>query len=251
MVTALDLYCDLLAEPGVLSAPFERYGSELRLVAAASRRLVEKMVTLDSGDVSRLADLDGFAHENRMFPAQPVIERKTTSAQRWDSLPPVPIDNLAAELLANRNLLAALAGPAICVTVETEGREKPVRLSGEDLTRMLVNLVRNATEAMSGSGTIHIRLSKSPSPPTGTGSLALSIDDSGPGIPANALEKIFTAGFTTHIPSTPDAHGSATHRGLGLSIVQSIVEAAGGIVRAENRVPSGARFVLEFPLRNR
>ncbi len=53
MVTALGLYCDLLEEPGVLAAPFLHYGSELRLVAAASRRLVEKLVALDSAQDSR------------------------------------------------------------------------------------------------------------------------------------------------------------------------------------------------------
>ena len=47
MVTALGLYCDLLEEPGVLAQPFLHYGSELRLVATASRRLVEKLVALD------------------------------------------------------------------------------------------------------------------------------------------------------------------------------------------------------------
>ena len=36
-------------------------------------------------------------------------------------MPAVPIENLAAELLANRNLLAALAGPAIALTVDAEG----------------------------------------------------------------------------------------------------------------------------------
>src|SRR5580658_7709406 len=47
MVTALGLYCDLLEEPGVLAAPFAHYGSELRLVASASRRLVEKLVAIE------------------------------------------------------------------------------------------------------------------------------------------------------------------------------------------------------------
>ena len=47
MVTALGLYCEFLEEPGVLATPFLHYGQELRLVAAASRRLVEKIVALD------------------------------------------------------------------------------------------------------------------------------------------------------------------------------------------------------------
>ena len=51
MVTALGLYCDLLEEPGVLATQFLHYGSELRLVAAASRRLVEKLVALDAENV--------------------------------------------------------------------------------------------------------------------------------------------------------------------------------------------------------
>ncbi len=45
MVTALDLYCDLLQGPGVLAAPFAHYSGELRLVAAASRRLVDKLIS--------------------------------------------------------------------------------------------------------------------------------------------------------------------------------------------------------------
>ena len=48
MVTALGIYCDLLEEPGVLATPYMHYGHELRLVAAASRRLVEKLVALDA-----------------------------------------------------------------------------------------------------------------------------------------------------------------------------------------------------------
>ena len=52
MVTALGLYCDLLEEPGVLATPYTHYGHELRLVAAASRRLVEKLVALDRHDTA-------------------------------------------------------------------------------------------------------------------------------------------------------------------------------------------------------
>ena len=47
MVTALGIYCDLLEEPGVLNPSYQHYANELRLVATASRRLVEKLVALD------------------------------------------------------------------------------------------------------------------------------------------------------------------------------------------------------------
>ena len=48
MVTALGLYSDLLEEPGVLTPAFHHYANELRLVATASRRLVEKLLVLDA-----------------------------------------------------------------------------------------------------------------------------------------------------------------------------------------------------------
>jgi signal transduction histidine kinase len=65
-------------------------------------------------------------------------------------------------LLANRNLLSALAGPGIALTVDTEGGAQPVRITGEDLTRVLVNLVKNAADAMPAGGRIHMRVCERP-----------------------------------------------------------------------------------------
>src|ERR1700758_2445275 len=57
MITALDLYCDLLREPGVLAAPFSHYSGELRLVTAACHRLVEKLTLLERTKAPVDADL--------------------------------------------------------------------------------------------------------------------------------------------------------------------------------------------------
>ena len=83
--------------------------------------------------------------------------------------------------------------------------------------------------------------------------LALTVEDSGPGIPAEALDKIFDSGYTTRAERLPLGSGGwpASHRGLGLSITRSIVEAAGGSIHAANRAPSGARFEIELPVRSR
>jgi len=93
MVTALGLYCDLLEEPGVLATPFGHYANELRLVATASRRLVEKLLALDSREAPRAATvLTGFL-------AGPVsrgvgrgedeigIGSRTERSRRWDLMP--------------------------------------------------------------------------------------------------------------------------------------------------------------------
>ena len=147
MVTALGLYCDLLDEPGVLAVPYLHYGVELRLVAAASRRLVEKLVELDTHSAPEAATSASFEPRSGRSAAAGAAsagpKRATASSpdchlapnidpndrnrnahldmnfapalarnRRFDLVPALPAANLAAELLGNRNLLSALAGPA-------------------------------------------------------------------------------------------------------------------------------------------
>jgi signal transduction histidine kinase len=249
MVTALGLYCDLLEEPGVLAVPFTHYGNELRLVAAASRRLVEKLVSLDAREAPGAAFLKAAAREPGDMPLPGKAAGQLERSPSWDPMPAEPIDNLAVELMAKRNLLAALAGPAIALSVKIEGSAKPVKLNGEDLTRVLVNLVKNAAEAMPTGGMIQIALRERPAEPGAASRLALTIEDNGPGIPADALEKIFDSGYTTSAKNAPVVGGwTAAHRGLGLSISRSIIETAGGRIQAANRSTAGARFEIELPV---
>jgi signal transduction histidine kinase len=261
MVTALGLYCDLLEEPGVLNPSFQHYAGELRLVATASRRLVEKLLTLDARIAPDVAGTGAGLSSNHGASRAEANTRdaeRLERAHRWDLLPPEPINNLAAELVANRNLLAALAGPSIALTVDVEGGALPVRLTGEDLTRILVNLVKNAAEAMPAAGRIAISLHEfhvnAKLPPW----LVLIIEDNGPGIPVEALGRIFDSGYSTRssgasgpgASASGDPGNSASHRGLGLSITRSIIETAGGSIHAANRAPAGACFKIELPIRS-
>jgi signal transduction histidine kinase len=251
MVTALGLYCDLLEEPGVLTAPYVHYGSELRLVAAASRRLVEKLLVLDGRANSGSAALPGGMGAPVKPPVSVGADERARTSRRWEPMPAMPIDSLAGELLANRNLLAALAGPTVALAVDSEGAALPVRLTGEDLTRVLVNLVKNAAEAMPAGGAIQLTLRRQQAEPGRPEALVLFVDDSGPGVPPQTLEEIFTAGFTTQRNSLSSTGWPSAHRGLGLSITRSIIEAAGGQIAAENRTPTGARFRIELPVHRR
>jgi signal transduction histidine kinase len=63
------------------------------------------------------------------------------------------------------------------------------------------------------------------------------VADDGPGIPADKLDRVFEAYFTTKQRGT----------GLGLAIVKNNVELYGGTVRAESELGKGARFTLVFP----
>jgi signal transduction histidine kinase len=102
------------------------------------------------------------------------------------------------------------------------------------LASVLVNLLQNAREAMDGRGQIEIN--------TRCGqqdSIIITIADNGPGIPADKIDKIFDAYFTTRVKGT----------GLGLAIVKHNAEMYGGTVRAESELGKGSRFVIEFPAR--
>lgn len=115
----------------------------------------------------------------------------------------------------------------------------------EKLTQVMLNLVRNALDAVAGRPDPHIALE------TGVASfrlrsasgrsrplVRLSIQDNGPGIPENMLHRLFTP-FSTSKP-----HGT----GLGLAISRRIVEAHGGRVEVRNRAAGGAEANVYLPL---
>lgn len=103
------------------------------------------------------------------------------------------------------------------------------------MERVLVNLIGNAAEAIGESRDTggEILIMARPI----RDQVDLTIADNGPGIPADALEKIFNPFFTTKHTGT----------GLGLAIVHRIIEGHGGTIRAEN-LPEGkgAKFVLRI-----
>jgi signal transduction histidine kinase len=266
LITALGLYCDLLDEPGVLTPSFAHYGNELRLVTAAGRRLVSKLAAQSERDSEATTAAQSalpvaswrFAASSEAsgpfaLPTGRHPRQRSFYARFDDEFAATPITNLAAALLADRNLLAALAGPGIAVTVDAEGGARGIRLTAEDITRILVNLVRNAADAMPSGGRIHISLTeigplRSASPAGTPVRLLLAFEDNGPGLSPDLLDKVFDHGFTTHAAARPGDNWSAFHRGLGLAITRSIIESAGGRIDVSNRPGGGARFLIELPI---
>lgn len=241
MVTALGLYCELLEEPGVLSPSFRHYGSELKLLASASQQLVDKLMALNTPGTDRGPGVAPHTWERAL--------RERVPVNGADEVAGTLITDLAFELETNRNLLAALAGPGVTLSLDMEGGSLPVLMSSEDLTRILVNLVRNAVEAMHSGGRLRIGLREISIGPAADPRLLLLIEDNGPGISPEMLERVFEPGFTTRSrPAT--GHGwQGDHMGLGLSITRSIIEAAGGHIQAASRDPAGACFQIELPVR--
>lgn len=115
----------------------------------------------------------------------------------------------------------------------------PVWVDAKRIRQVLGNLVENATKYAPGS---QIRISAGVAH-SGT-AVDMLVEDNGPGIPVEDLDRIFDrfyrgrAGRRSEVPGT----------GLGLAIARMIIEGHGGTIRAENRLGSGARFIVTLPV---
>ena len=103
------------------------------------------------------------------------------------------------------------------------------------IQQALVNLVKNAMQAMTKGGTLSLQTAES------SDGVWVSVSDTGGGIPQEQLNRIFEPFFTTKKKGT----------GLGLMIVQRIVRAHGGRIELESQVGRGTTFRIQLPLHER
>ena len=116
--------------------------------------------------------------------------------------------------------------------VEVNGESTTAMVDEAQLRQALVNLVRNAREAMPKGGEVVLRVQG------GDGDVHICIDDNGPGIPDDVRASIFDPFYTTK------RHGT----GLGLAVTRSIIQAHGGDLTCLPRDGGGTRFQISLPL---
>jgi len=151
-------------------------------------------------------------------------------------------------------LLTLLSSQALAqkIRVETDlqlGTAR-VRMDRQQLTHAFMNMLLNAIQAMPGGGVLKVSAYEQP----GGGrqkaegsktresavlpSAVIEVKDTGPGIPADHLDRIFEPYFSTKEGGT----------GLGLAMAHKIVEDHGGAIRVESQAGSGASFIITLPL---
>ncbi len=252
VLSALKLYCDLLAEPGVLTEKHEHYAQELQAISETAVRLVEGLATPRRTEASGQSP-----QEPAELSAQGVVQNGGhpelfNKAYTGDG---EGIADLGHAILEMRPLLVAIAGPHLQVEIETLPCPGRCPLSGEDLIRVLLNLVTNASEAMPCGGRLRITaqygdgfsfLDPEKFSDAHPRSVVIDVEDNGPGIPDDWRERVFSSGFTTR--ETRRSWPAVQHRGMGLSIVRGLIEAAGGTVKISSHSGPGARFELELPV---
>lgn len=143
--------------------------------------------------------------------------------------------DLAAFLRERELLIQGALGAGIRLDWHLPPVPLSVCLDPDHLEEVLINLAGNARDAMGGAGVLTLGLEGSPQEDP----LVFAVEDSGPGIPPDVLDRLFDPFFTTK----PAGEGT----GLGLSTVMSLVVQNGGTIRAENRPTCGARFLISLP----
>jgi len=145
---------------------------------------------------------------------------------------PFDPSELAEELF--EGALALSREKSIDLAYESAGLPESIEADRENLGRALGNLLGNAIKFTPASGRVLFRAE------AGEGRLSFTVEDSGPGMPADLLPRVFD-----RYERAADARAAGT--GLGLTITKLIAEAHGGGVTAENLPKRGARFVLWIP----
>ena len=145
----------------------------------------------------------------------------------------VDLAGLAREAV---QLVRAEAGDrGVAIRVTDDASIEPLRGDGIQLQQVVLNLLRNALEAIADRpGLIEVRTER-----TAGGALRVSVADTGRGVPPDLLDRIFSPFFST----------KDNGLGMGLSISRTIVEAHGGRLWAEARGGSGAIFAFTLPAR--
>jgi two-component system cell cycle sensor histidine kinase/response regulator CckA len=153
------------------------------------------------------------------------------SRGRPQEILPVLADQALAEVAG---LLRSLVGSAIELEERLGAPGLAVALRDGQIEQIVLNLAANARDAMPAGGRLELRTTSE------NGRLwALEVQDSGVGIPPENLDRLFDPEFTTK------AVGKGT--GLGLWIVRSIVQEAGGRIRITSQPGKGTTVRIELP----
>jgi PAS domain S-box-containing protein len=152
---------------------------------------------------------------------------------------PLPVESLLKESMAVVKNLADQKG--VTLRLVSLGGTVTANVDGQQMERMLINLLSNAVKFTSSGGTIEAGVEEDQR--DGGSSWHWWVKDSGSGIPADALDKVFDKFYQVESLNTRSMGGT----GLGLAICKGIAEAHGGTIRVESKPGEGATFHVFIP----
>lgn len=232
VMASLELCAEVIGQPGVLTPGNEYLAGEVRSVANAAMGLMRQVEQARGG--------------------------RSAMTAAWNARNEGTGTEVAQVLTSLDRMLRRTAGPAVRLEVESAPCWGRMAISANDLGRVLMNLVRNASEAMPNGGRIRVTaqmaggqsFAVSGQPMQAASAVLICVQDNGPGVPLDLGEQIFEPGFTTKraVDEAADELIGSGH-GLGLAVARELVEMAGGSLKLASSA-RGARFEMELPLTN-
>jgi len=210
----------------------ERLGRELD----GTRGLIDALRAQDHEHANRMHTLLGLLelelHEEAVeFITEAVGVHRATAEQVTERVH----DPLLAALLVGKATVATERGVSLRIV---EGTLLPDRLvDPPGLVTIVGNLIDNALDAAVGSAGPRVEVELCADDRT----VLLRVSDTGPGVPADRRDLVFTEGWST---KKPPAHGQ---RGIGLALVRRLAERQGGSARVGDRDGGGAEFTVVLP----
>lgn len=192
---------------------------ELNSVAEAERASLKELVGVARSEVGRL-DLIITQFLRALRPTKP-------------ELVPTDIEALVKETLSI--LRQEIQDRSVAVELHSATALPRIHVDPNQMKQAFFNVIRNAVQAMPGSGNLHVSLS------CNDRYLAVVFRDSGSGIPVTDMGRVFEPYFTTKTGGT----------GLGLMIVQRIVQDHGGLIEIASKPERGTVFTILLPLDER
>ncbi|MGV8833643.1 MAG: sensor histidine kinase [Devosia sp.] len=218
-----------LADLGLAVA---KINHDLRNTLTSAQLLSDQVATLDDPKVQRLAPRLVTTLDRAIGFAQSVLDYG-----RETSVPPVLAPTRIRPLVDEAAFDARLsAHPSISFT-NAIPESLVLKVDGGQLGRVLLNLLKNAREALEAAGAKVTAPEVSISLIAGAQGITLSVADNGPGLPPRARDNLFVA-----FEGSARAGGT----GLGLAIAREIAEAHGGQISFVDQ-PVGTRFDLFLP----
>lgn len=216
-----------LAELGLAVA---KINHDLRNTLTSAQLLSDQVATLDDPKVQRLAPRLVTTLDKAIGFAQSVLDYG-----RESTAPPVLAPSLIQPIIADAAFDARLVGHPGIEFVNQVDDSLVLAVDAGQLGRVLLNLLKNAREALELAGTPDAAITVSAM--TDETQTVLSVSDNGPGLPPRARDNLFVA-----FEGSARAGGT----GLGLAIAKEIVEAHGGTLTLKPQ-QIGTRFDIALP----
>lgn len=216
---------------------------ELRTPLAIIKGYVDAFLTgelgeLDEFQTSRLAIMDGRVDQmtdiiNDLLDLGRISEQRLVGKRRLTSIGGLVRSEVEA-------LQVEAEAKELELSCQVSSGLPDVSVDAERIRQALQNVLDNAIKFTPEGGRVSVSVGLAP----GGGALDIAVRDSGPGIPAEQLERIFTMFYQVDATSTRRAGGL----GLGLFIARGVAQAHGGDVHMESEYGQGATCTVRIPL---